>query len=98
MRGAPAKKSLGQNFLRDRRYLAPMLAAAELTPADTVLEIGPGKGVLTAALAERAGRLVAVELDDRLIEPLRQHCAPQPHVHIIHADSLELAPDPLFDM
>jgi len=89
----PAKKSLGQNFLSDRRYLAPILKAAELTPTDTVLEIGPGKGVLTAALAEQAGCLVAVELDDRLIEPLRQRFAPQPHVHIIHADILEQAPE-----
>ena len=89
----PAKKSLGQNFLSDRRYLAPMLAAAELTPTDAVLEIGPGKGVLTAALAERAGSLVAVELDDRLIEPLRQRFASQPHVHIIHGDILEQAPE-----
>ncbi len=93
MRGAPAKKSLGQNFLSDRRYLAPMLAAAELTSTDTVLEIGPGKGVLTAALADQTSCLVAVELDDRLIEPLRQRFAAQPHVHIIHADILEEAPE-----
>lgn len=91
----PAKKSLGQNFLSDRRYLASILAAAELTPADTVLEIGPGKGVLTAALAERAGCLVAVELDDRLIEPLHQRFATQPHVHIIHGDVLEEVPERL---
>lgn len=91
----PAKKSLGQNFLRDRRYLAPILDAAELAPTDTVLEIGPGKGVLTAALAERVGCLTAVELDDRLIEPLRQRFAPQPHVRIIHADILEHAPEEL---
>lgn len=91
----PAKKSLGQNFLRDRRYLAPILDAAELAPTDTVLEIGPGKGVLTAALAERAGCLAAVELDDRLIEPLRQRFAPQPHVRIIHADILEHAVEEL---
>lgn len=91
----PAKKSLGQNFLNDRRYLAPMLDAAELTPTDTVLEIGPGRGVLTEALAERVGCLVAVELDDRLIEPLRQRFAPQPHVHIRHTDILEHAPEHL---
>lgn len=91
----PAKKSLGQNFLSDRRFLAPILDAAELTPTDNVLEIGPGRGVLTEALAERAGCVVAVELDDRLIEPLRQRFAPQPHVHIIHADILEHAPQAL---
>jgi len=92
MRGSPAKKSLGQNFLSDRRYLTPILDAAELTPTDNILEIGPGKGVLTEALAERAGCLAAVELDDRLIEPLRQRFADQPHVHILHADILDHAP------
>lgn len=92
MSGVPAKKSLGQNFLADRRYLAPILDAAELGAEDAVLEIGPGKGVLTEALAQQAGCLVAVELDDRLIEPLRQRFAGQPHVHIIHGDILEQAP------
>ncbi|MCS6828650.1 MAG: 16S rRNA (adenine(1518)-N(6)/adenine(1519)-N(6))-dimethyltransferase RsmA [Caldilinea sp.] len=95
MHETPAKKSLGQNFLTDRRYLAPILEAAELTPTDNVLEIGPGRGVLTEALASRVGCLVAVELDDRLIEPLRQRFAGQPHVHIVHGDILEHAPDQL---
>lgn len=89
----PAKKSLGQNFLSDRRYLALILEAAELTATDAVLEIGPGQGVLTEALAARVGCLVAVELDDRLITPLRQRFASQPHVHIVHADILEQAPE-----
>ena len=92
MSGVPAKKSLGQNFLADRSYLAPILDAAEVGSSDAVLEIGPGKGVLTEALAERAGCLVAVELDDRLIEPLRQQFAGRPHVHIVHGDILEQAP------
>ena len=92
MSGVPAKKSLGQNFLADRRYLAPILDAAEVGSSDAVLEIGPGKGVLTEALAKRAGCLVAVELDDRLIEPLRQQFAGRPHVHIVHGDILEQAP------
>lgn len=88
----PAKKSLGQNFLADRSYLAPILAAAALAPTDRVLEIGAGTGVLTEALAERAGCVVAVELDHRLVEPLRQRFTPQPHIHIIHGDILEHAP------
>ncbi len=92
MSGAPAKKSLGQNYLADRRFLAPILDAAELSAGDSVLEIGPGTGVLTDVLAERAGCLVAVELDRRLIEPLRQRFAGQPHVHIVHGDILEQAP------
>lgn len=92
MHQAPARKSLGQHFLTDRRYLAPILEAAELTPPDIVLEIGPGRGVLTEALAVRVGCLVAVELDHRLIEPLRQRFAGQSHVHIVHGDILEHAP------
>jgi len=95
MQGVPAKKSLGQNFLTDRRYLAPILGAAELGACDVVLEIGPGRGVLTEALAEQVACLVAVEIDDRLIEPLCQRFAGQPHVHIVHGDILEHAPDRL---
>lgn len=87
-----AKKSLAQNFLADRRYLAPMVAAAEVGPDDIVLEIGPGRGVLTRELAVRAAAVVAVELDDRLIDELHQTFAGQPHVHIIHGDILELDP------
>jgi 16S rRNA (adenine1518-N6/adenine1519-N6)-dimethyltransferase len=91
----PAKKSLGQHFLTDRSYLAQIVAAAELTPADVVLEIGPGTGSLTRALAAQAGHVVAVELDNRLIDPLRQAFAGQPTVTIVHGDILELEPAPL---
>ncbi|MBE2237529.1 MAG: 16S rRNA (adenine(1518)-N(6)/adenine(1519)-N(6))-dimethyltransferase [Caldilineaceae bacterium] len=92
MSGQRAKKSLGQHFLADRRYLAPILEAATLAPDDRVLEIGPGQGVLTEALVEQVKCLVAVELDDRLIEPLRQQFAGQANVHIVHGDILEHAP------
>ncbi len=64
------------------------MAAADLTPRDTVLEVGPGPGVLTELIAEQAGRVVAVELDDRLIPFLRDRFAAQPHVTIVHADIL----------
>ncbi len=91
-----AKKSLGQNFLVDRHYLAEIVAAAALEPGDQVLEIGPGKGVLTQELAAHAGRVIAVELDDRLIEPLRATFAAQPQVQIVHGDILALDPPTLF--
>jgi 16S rRNA (adenine1518-N6/adenine1519-N6)-dimethyltransferase len=84
------KRSLGQNFLTDETYLDRIVAAAELTPADTVLEIGPGLGVLTRRLAAEAGRVIAVELDDRLIDLLHKEFAAQPHVAIVHGDILEL--------
>jgi 16S rRNA (adenine1518-N6/adenine1519-N6)-dimethyltransferase len=89
------KKSLGQNFLIDTSYLDRIVAAAELTATDVVLEIGPGVGTLTRRLAAQAGQVVAVELDDRLIELLRADFAAQPHVHIVHNDILEIDPPSL---
>ena len=86
------KKSLGQNLLIDATHLARIAAAAELTPTDTVLEVGPGLGALTCQLAERAGRVVAVELDRRLIPILREQFADRPHVSFVHADILTLDP------
>jgi 16S rRNA (adenine1518-N6/adenine1519-N6)-dimethyltransferase len=86
------KKSLGQNFLVDKTHRDRIIAAAELTPKDVVLEIGPGHGVLTQRLAETAGWVVAVELDDRLIDQLRQQFAHQPQVQIVHGDMLALDP------
>jgi 16S rRNA (adenine1518-N6/adenine1519-N6)-dimethyltransferase len=88
--GIHPKKGLGQNFLVDSAHRAHIVAAAELTPDDTVLEIGPGLGVLTDLIAAQAGRVIAVELDDRLIPLLRQRFASQPHVTIIHGDILKL--------
>jgi 16S rRNA (adenine1518-N6/adenine1519-N6)-dimethyltransferase len=84
------KKSLGQNFLVDEAALARIVAAADLGPEDTVLEIGPGLGTLTRRLAEAAGRVIAVELDDRLIPALRYTLAPYRNVEIVHGDILEL--------
>jgi 16S rRNA (adenine1518-N6/adenine1519-N6)-dimethyltransferase len=89
------KKSLGQNFLVDASYLDRIVAAADLHPRDIVLEIGPGVGTLTRRLAEQAGHVVAVELDDRLIEMLRADFAGQPHVQIVHDDILAIDPPAL---
>ena len=88
--GIRPKKGLGQNFLVDPAHRARIVAAAELTRDDTVLEIGPGPGVLTELIAEQAGRVIAVELDDRLIPLLRNRFAHQPHVSIVHADILKV--------
>lgn len=93
--GVNPKQSLAQNFLMDAGHLARIVAAAELTATDTVLEIGPGLGSLTQYLATQAGRVVAVELDDRLIEILRSHFVTQPHVQIVHGDILTLEPGSL---
>ncbi len=84
-----AKKSLGQNFLKDPHYLKKIVDAANIGPADQVLEIGPGLGHLTRELAARAGRLLAIELDERLIERLRSDFAGASNVTIVHGDALE---------
>ena len=86
-RPARAKKSLGQNFLVDRRVRGKIVEAAEISPADTIVEIGPGRGFLTKALVERAGRVVAVELDDALIPPLREKFADCDNVEIVEGDA-----------
>lgn len=86
--GIRPKKGLGQNFLVDPIHRSRIVAAAELTAGDVVLEVGPGPGVLTDLIAEQAGRVIAVELDDRLIPFLRRRYAGQPHVTIVHADIL----------
>ena len=88
--GIRPKKSLGQNFLHDPHTLEKIVAAAALTPEATVLEIGAGTGSLTRHLAPLAARVVAVELDDRLIPLLQDEFAAQPHVTIVHGDILEL--------
>jgi 16S rRNA (adenine1518-N6/adenine1519-N6)-dimethyltransferase len=90
--GLRPKKGLGQNFLVDPAHRARIVAAADLTRDDIVLEIGPGPGVLTELIAELAGRVIAVELDDRLIPFLHARFAPQPHVSIVHADILKTDP------
>ena len=89
------KKSLGQNLLIDASHLTRIADAADLEKTDNVLEIGPGLGALTHHLADRAGRVVAVELDQRLIPILRAEFAGRPHVSFVHGDILELSPPKL---
>lgn len=93
--GVAPKQSLAQNFLTDPMHLARIAAAATLVATDTVLEIGPGLGTLTQVLAAQAGRVIAIELDDRLIDLLREQFAKLPQVQIVHGDILECAPGDL---
>ncbi len=67
-----AKKSLGQNFLKSKGAVRSIIAAAALTPDDTVLEIGPGKGFLTESLLEKSDKVIVVEKDDRMIPFLKE--------------------------
>lgn len=86
------KKSLGQNFLVDEGAAARIVTAANLVPDDVVLEIGPGLGGLTRHLAANAARVVAVELDQRLIPVLEHTLAAYPNVELVHGDILQLDP------
>jgi 16S rRNA (adenine1518-N6/adenine1519-N6)-dimethyltransferase len=83
-------KELGQNFLVDRGVLAHILAAAEIRATDTVLEIGPGLGTLTQALAEHAQRVVAVEVDRQLVAILHDRLQEFPNVRVVAGDILAL--------
>ena len=81
-------KSLGQNFLHDGNQIRRIIAAAELTPADQVLEIGPGLGPLTEALLPACGEVFAIEKDGRLVEVLAERFAAEPRLRLLHADAL----------
>jgi 16S rRNA (adenine1518-N6/adenine1519-N6)-dimethyltransferase len=91
------KQSLGQNFLFDEEILARIAATADLNPHDHILEIGPGLGALTRHLAKTAFRVLAVELDNRLLPVLLNELATFKNVDIIHGDILEQNPAELFD-
>lgn len=88
-RGIRLSKSLGQNFLHDANQLRRIVAAAELVPADRVLEIGPGLGPLTELLVSTAVEVVAVEKDRRLVEFLQQHFRAAGNLRLVHADALQ---------
>ena len=93
--GLHLKKGLGQNFLADAVHLDRIVAAAELTPDDVVIEVGPGVGTLTARLASQAGRVVAVELDASLLPALQETIAVYNNVAIVQGDILQLDPGQL---
>jgi 16S rRNA (adenine1518-N6/adenine1519-N6)-dimethyltransferase len=85
-------KSLGQNFLHDANQLRRIVAAAGLTKADKVLEVGPGLGPLTELLVEQAGEVLAIEKDARLVEVLHERFGPAEQgsaLHLLHDDALD---------
>lgn len=90
MKNPPVRKSLGQHFLNDRRILERIADALELHGTETVVEIGPGRGGLTEVLADKAGRLIAVEIDRALAAQLRQRFAHRNTVSIVEADVLDV--------
>jgi len=88
-------RGMGQNFLVDPTALDTIVAAAELAPDDTVVEVGPGLGVLTWELLQRAGRVIAVELDRRMAARLHEEFANVGNLEIVQSDILNLAPEQL---
>lgn len=87
--------SLGQNFLLDDRFLSGLLDEIDVRPEDRVLEIGPGAGVMTALLAERAEKVLAVELDERLAPVLNDVLAPHENAKVEYCDFLRCDVDAL---
>jgi 16S rRNA (adenine1518-N6/adenine1519-N6)-dimethyltransferase len=83
------RKSLGQNFLHDPGTLQKIVEVAQVTPQDTVLEIGPGTGALTELLAQSAKKVVAVEVDERLKPILESNLAAFSNVEVVYQDILE---------
>lgn len=84
------KKNFGQNFLTDERVLNKIIASAEITKEDIVLEIGPGIGTLTQALAKEAKKVIAVEIDKTLIPVLSEVLSEYDNIEIINEDILKV--------
>jgi len=87
--GLTVKKSLGQNFLIDPNILRKIVAQANLTKQSAAIEIGPGIGALTEHLAREAGKVLAFEIDQRLLPVLEDTLSPYDNIAIIHSDILK---------
>lgn len=82
-------KSLGQNFLVDDRVLHSIIDAAQLTKEDSVIEVGPGIGTLTIELAEHAGKVLTIEIDNSLIPILEEILKDYGNIKLYHGDALK---------
>src|SRR3989344_8004148 len=88
--GIRPSKGLGQNFLIDKSAVRKIIEAADLQPDDTVLEIGPGLGVLTQELAKKAKRVIAAEKDRNMVEILKETLKDYKNVEIVQGDILKI--------
>ena len=88
-------KGLGQNFLVDKTALKRVIASADLSPEDIVVEIGPGLGVLTLELAKKAGKVIAIEKDSKMIEALKETLTSFKNIEIIQEDVRKITNDQL---
>ena len=88
------KRSMGQNFLIDQKILKKIISAAEIKPTDAIVEIGPGLGILTTELAKHAGKVIAIEKDEKLAEILESgimnHESWRGKIKIINQDILKI--------
>jgi 16S rRNA (adenine1518-N6/adenine1519-N6)-dimethyltransferase len=87
---ARPKKSFGQHFLHEKRYIERIVSSISPKPEDVVVEIGPGEGALTLPLLAAAGKLTAIELDTDLIPDLQARAAAVGELRIIHSDVLKV--------
>src|SRR4030042_103623 len=87
--GLIARKKWGQHFLADKNILKKIIKTAEIEKEDIVLEVGPGLGEMTQALAHEARKVIAVEIDPRLVEILRIKLVDIPNVEVIQSDILK---------
>jgi 16S rRNA (adenine1518-N6/adenine1519-N6)-dimethyltransferase len=90
MEQVKAKKSLGQNFLKDPEVLRSIVEIAEIQAVDRILEIGPGTGALTEVLAATGAQVLAIELDHQLVERLTQHFIESDNVSILEGNILDV--------
>src|SRR6266851_5551476 len=89
MAAKPSKQMLlGQNFLRDPHLARDLVDASTIRPVDTVVEIGPGHGMITAELARRAAKVIAIEKDPALVRRLRERFRALKNVRPVEADFL----------
>ena len=93
--GLAPRRAFGQNFVVDPNTVRKIARLADVREGDFVLEIGAGLGSLTLALAETGAEIVAVEIDNGLVEVLRENTASVPNVEIIHGDAMQLDWKPL---
>ncbi|MFH0948061.1 MAG: 16S rRNA (adenine(1518)-N(6)/adenine(1519)-N(6))-dimethyltransferase RsmA [Elusimicrobiota bacterium] len=83
---------LGQNFLVDKNIAKKIIRVADISLSDTIIEIGPGKGILTDELINKSGKIIAVEIDKKLVIKLSEKYKNQKNIEIIHSDFLKYNP------
>ena len=85
-----AKRSLGQNFLVDKNYIRKIIDAVDPREADTIIEIGPGRGAITERLVDSGANVIAIELDRDLVSLLRDQFRNSPNLHVVEADATQV--------